>query len=107
MNQINSLQQLWDEFLAEWPLERIKTMTLQEYVSTQDKTTFTYWLETKTQPLANIKGSPSPKFGIYKRNSEPKERSGMLMGRNTHGGKSLVLPSKKLSKLFEVKLFES
>ncbi|GAK20359.1 putative endonuclease [Vibrio sp. JCM 19052] len=80
MNQINSLQQLWDEFLAEWPLERIKTMTLQEYVSTQDKTTFTYWLETKTQPLANIKGSPSPKFGIYKRNSEPKERSGMAHG---------------------------
>ncbi|MGD1455640.1 McrB family protein [Vibrio harveyi] len=80
MYQINSLQQLWDEFLAEWPLERIKTMTLQEYVSTQDKTTFTYWLETKTQPLANIKGSPSPKFGIYKRNSEPKERSGMAHG---------------------------
>ncbi|UQA51417.1 AAA family ATPase [Vibrio sp. ED002] len=80
MNQINSLQQLWDKFLAEWPLERIKTMTLQEYVSTQDKTTFTYWLETKTQPLANIKGSPSPKFGIYKRNSGPKERSGMAHG---------------------------
>ncbi|UWZ98806.1 AAA family ATPase [Vibrio splendidus] len=80
MNNNTSLQQLWDEFLAEWPLERIKTMTLQEYVSTQDKTTFTYWLETKTQPLANIKGSPSPKFGIYKRNSEPKERSGMAHG---------------------------
>lgn len=80
MNNNTSLQQLWNEFLAEWPLERIKTMTLQEYVSTQDKTTFTYWLETKTQPLANIKGSPSPKFGIYKRNSEPKERSGMAHG---------------------------
>ncbi|KAB2825914.1 AAA family ATPase [Aliivibrio finisterrensis] len=80
MNENNALQQLWDEFLTTWPLERIETMSLSEYVSIQNKTTFTYWLETKTQPLANIKGSPSPKFGIYKRNSDPKERSGMTHG---------------------------
>ncbi|EPU0489720.1 McrB family protein [Vibrio cholerae] len=80
MTQADSLQALWDEFLATWPLDRIETMTLPEYVSTQDKTTFTYWLETRTQPLANIKGSPSPKFGIYKRNSDPKDRSGMIHG---------------------------
>lgn len=80
MTQNSSLQTLWDEFLTTWPLERIEKMTLPDYVSTQDKTTFTYWLETKTQPLANIKGSPSPKFGIYKRNSEPKERTGMIHG---------------------------
>lgn len=60
MTQADSLQALWDEFLATWPLDRIETMTLPEYVSTQDKTTFTYWLETRTQSLANIKGSPSP-----------------------------------------------
>ncbi|MFO4640500.1 AAA family ATPase [Vibrio cholerae] len=80
MTQADSLQALWDEFLATWPLDRIETMTLPEYVSTQDKTTFTYWLETRTQPLANIKGSPSPKFGIYKRNGDPKDRSGMIHG---------------------------
>ncbi len=80
MTQADSLQALWDEFLAIWPLDRIETMTLPEYVSTQDKTTFTYWLETRTQPLANIKGAPSPKFGIYKRNSDPKDRSGMIHG---------------------------
>lgn len=80
MTQADALQALWDEFLATWPLDRIETMTLPEYVSTQDKTTFTYWLETRTQPLANIKGSPSPKFGIYKRNGDPKDRSGMIHG---------------------------
>ncbi|EGR0541802.1 AAA family ATPase [Vibrio cholerae] len=80
MTQADSLQALWDEFLATWPLDRIETMTLPEYVSTHDKTTFTYWLETRTQSLANIKGSPSPKFGIYKRNSDPKDRSGMIHG---------------------------
>ncbi|TYA09249.1 McrB family protein [Vibrio cholerae] len=80
MTQADSLQALWDEFLAIWPLDRIETMTLPEYVSTHDKTTFTYWLETRTQSLANIKGSPSPKFGIYKRNSDPKDRSGMIHG---------------------------
>ncbi|EOW9101365.1 McrB family protein [Vibrio cholerae] len=80
MTQADSLQTLWDEFLATWPLDRIETMTLPEYVSTHDKTTFTYWLETRTQSLANIKGSPSPKFGIYKRNSDSKDRSGMIHG---------------------------
>ncbi|EPN9986658.1 TPA: AAA family ATPase [Vibrio cholerae] len=80
MTQADALQALWDEFLATWPLDRIETMTLPEYVSTHDKTTFTYWLETRTQSLANIKGSPSPKFGIYKRNSDPKDRSGMIHG---------------------------
>lgn len=77
---MSQLQQLWDQFLQKWPVEKVKMMTLQEYVSTEDKTTFTYWVETQTKPLANINGSPSPKFGIYKRKSEPKEQSGMIHG---------------------------
>ncbi|WP_413479592.1 McrB family protein [Vibrio hibernica] len=80
MTQPNPLQTLWDEFSTTWPLERIERMTLPQYVSTQDKTTFTYWVETKTQSLANIKGSPSSKFGIYKRGGSPKEQSGMAHG---------------------------
>ena len=79
---MNELQTVWDEFLERWPAERISSMTLEEYVSTKDKSTFTYWVETQTGSIANIKGSPSPKFGIYKRQSEPKERSGMTHGEN-------------------------
>ena len=80
MEQAQSLQSLWELFLAEWPLERIESMKLEDYVSTKDKTTFTYWLETKTQIIGNIKGSPSHKFGIYKRVKEPKERAGIIHG---------------------------
>ncbi|WP_448564113.1 AAA family ATPase [Thalassotalea ganghwensis] len=80
---MNDLQTLWDEFLAEWPIERVKNMTLEQYVGVEDKTTFTYWVETKTQAIANIKGSPSYKFGIFKRDpkkKEIKERVGAIQG---------------------------
>ena len=79
---MSDLQTLWDEFLAEWPLERVKNMTLEDYVGFKDKTTFTYWVETKTQSIANIKGSPSYKFGIFKRNpnKDVKEKVGTTQG---------------------------
>jgi len=30
---MSDLQVLWDEFLAEWSLDRVKNITLEEYVS--------------------------------------------------------------------------
>ncbi|MEZ9240172.1 hypothetical protein AB4116_11425, partial [Vibrio splendidus] len=68
-------QQLWDSFLAEWPVERIEAMTLAEYVSVEDKSTFTYWLETEAIDLGSIKGGSSEKFGIYKR-ADSNKRNG-------------------------------
>ena len=35
----------WDEFLLEWPKEKLKAMTLEQYSNIGDKNTFTYWLE--------------------------------------------------------------
>ena len=72
-------QQLWDRFLAEWPVERIEAMTLAEYVSVEDKSTFTYWLETEARELGSIKGGSSEKFGIYKRADSSKRN-----GRNNY-----------------------
>ncbi|GHE85926.1 AAA family ATPase [Thalassotalea profundi] len=79
---MHDLKNLWDEFLTTWSIDRVKNMTLEEYVGFADKTTFTYWLETKTHPIANINGSPSYKFGIYKRNpnKEIKEKAGTKQG---------------------------
>jgi 5-methylcytosine-specific restriction protein B len=79
---MSDLKVLWNEFLTEWPIERVKNMTLKEYVGFKDKTTFTYWLETKTLPIANIKGSTSYKFGIFKRDphKEVKEKAGTTQG---------------------------
>ncbi len=61
---MSNQQQLWDRVLAEWPVDRIQNMTLEEYVSVGDKTTFTYWLETEARLLGSIKGGSSEKFGI-------------------------------------------
>lgn len=68
-------QQLWDRFLNEWPIERIEALTLAQYVSVDDKSTFTYWLETEARNLGSIKGGSSEKFGIYKR-ADASKRNG-------------------------------
>ena len=60
------LYQLKKDFLNEWPLSRIQSMTLEEYTNL-DKTSFGYWLEAKTYELGSIWGGSSYKFGIYKR----------------------------------------
>jgi 5-methylcytosine-specific restriction protein B len=62
-------QELYDiknAFLKEWPIERLETMTLEEYTNL-DKTSFCYWLEAKTNDLGSIWGGSAYKFGIYKR----------------------------------------
>jgi len=75
-------QQLWDDFIARWPLETLKNLTLSEYVGVNDQDTFIYWLETKTKPLGSIQGNTSIKFGIYKRNEDaaPKSQSHIIHG---------------------------
>ena len=63
-------------FLDRWPIDRVKEMTLDEYVSVHNPDTFCQWVETKTVALGNIKGpAGSIKFGIYKRtdkNTKPR-----------------------------------
>lgn len=71
---------LWDSFLQRWPREKLNEMTLEQYISVDDKDTFTYWLETKTRELGSIQGNTSAKFGIYKRSGMPKEQSGIEHG---------------------------
>lgn len=61
-----SLDKLYNDFLNEWPISRLETMTLGEYTNL-DKTSFCYWLEKITEDLGSIWGGSSYKFGIYKR----------------------------------------
>lgn len=65
---INSYpHQKLSEFLDKWPIERLKTMTLEEYTGTGDKETFCYWLEFETEVVGRIGGKPSNKFMIWKK----------------------------------------
>lgn len=69
----------WDEFLAQWPLERLRTMTLAEYTRTGDKTCFTYWMESGLDKYGSIWGGSSFKFGIYARGDRtPKQGDGSM-----------------------------
>lgn len=66
-------RELLEEFLQTWPIERLQTMTLEEYTNLNKKDSFCYWLEQRTNDLGGITGGSSFKFGIYKRNNTDKQ----------------------------------
>ena len=59
-----TLYDLKNSFLAEWPISRIKEMSIEEYTNL-NKTSFCYWVENKTNDLGGIRGGSSYKFGVY------------------------------------------
>ncbi len=63
-----ALNQLWNDFLAHWPLSRVASMSLSDYSQVGSADTFTGWLEQKTEVLGSIWGGSAFKFGIYHRN---------------------------------------
>jgi hypothetical protein len=66
-------RKILEEFLERWPESVVSNMSLPEYVSVEDKDTFTYWVESKTWQLGSIYGWDSIKFGIYRRSKPEKE----------------------------------
>lgn len=65
-----ALNALWDEFLARWPMESLRSMSLEEYSQAGSKDCFTYWLETRTEDLGSIWGGSAFKFGVYSRKDQ-------------------------------------
>ena len=69
--------ELWSEFLAAWPLERVREMTIEEYTNPNRDDAFIYWLESRLQTLGSIWGGSAFKFGVYCReNTDVKEARG-------------------------------
>ena len=66
MSSNAELYKLKEDFLKEWPIDRLKTMTIEEYTNLE-KTSFCYWLEAITQDIGSIWGGSAYKFGIFKR----------------------------------------
>lgn len=52
-------------FISKFPLEKIKDLSVDEYVQGTDKNSFCYWLEFK-KILFGIGGANASKYGIYK-----------------------------------------
>lgn len=63
---IESQRALWDQFLSEWPLERLRYLSLDEYCS------FSSAIETETKDLGSNVGHTQFKYGIY-RQAQPKD----------------------------------
>ena len=59
--------ELWLEFLAAWPSERVRQMTLEEYTNPGRDDAFIYWIESRLGELGSIWGGSAFKFGIYRR----------------------------------------
>lgn len=60
------------EFLKAWPIERLKSMTLDDYTNNKRSDALIYWLEFKTHKIGGIKGGSAHKFGIYRRSNVDK-----------------------------------
>ena len=67
---------LWNEFLQRWPLEKLRTMTLEEYTQSGSQDTFCWWLEIKLQHMGNIAGGSAFKFGIFSRKAKSDKEDG-------------------------------
>lgn len=76
MNTSQDDNQQWDEFLTRWPLNKLKSITLNEYTQEGDKDSFTYWIEHRTSDLGGVGGGSSFKFGVYKRADSSHKESG-------------------------------
>lgn len=68
----DSLHKMWDEFLADWPISRLREIGLEEYTKAGSTDTFTYALEAKFADLGSIWGGSAFKFGIFSRDPNGK-----------------------------------
>lgn len=69
----NQLNEIWNDFLKNWSLDKVKSMTLEQYTKSGDNSTFTYWVEVGTRNIAEIRGATALKFGIYNRKDTTKK----------------------------------
>ena len=67
MAEIDFLDKVWTEFLTHWPVEKVRSMTLEQYHTVNDSSCFVRWLESGATMLGSIWGRNAFKFGIYQR----------------------------------------
>lgn len=60
-----TLHRVWDEALAKWPIDKLRSMTLPEYNTLGSKNSFCYWLEKRLEDMGSIWGGSAYKFGIF------------------------------------------
>lgn len=80
MSSFAEQYELWNEFLRVWPISRLKTMTLDEYIKAGSTETFTYWIEARLDKMGSIWGGNAFKFGVYSRKATDVKKTTALHG---------------------------
>lgn len=62
-----------EEFVKNWTLDKVRNLTIEEYVSNGERSGFCYDLEFGTPGIGSIRGGNSIKFGLYKRKNSQNE----------------------------------
>lgn len=80
------LQEIWDAFLNEWPIERLRAMEISDYTAVGQSHTFTAWIESRLDKIGSIWGGSSFKFGIFSRKDKtPKPNNNSDSYSNDYG----------------------
>lgn len=66
---------LHKEFISRFPIDTLRTMPIEKYTNLNKSDSFCFWLESKTSDLGSIWGGAAYKFGIFKYDKEPKDKS--------------------------------
>ena len=56
--------EIWDQFIERWPIEKLRTITLEEYNTLGSKDSFCYCGK-KAEDLGSIWDSSAFKFGVF------------------------------------------
>ncbi|MCH2057561.1 MAG: hypothetical protein MK214_13330 [Thalassotalea sp.] len=71
-------QELLNTFNERWPIEAVRSMSIEQYTGLNDKETFCQWVETKAGRLGSIKGVNSGKFGLYRTRNQTEPKTAFI-----------------------------
>lgn len=97
--EINSLRK---KFTSDYPTSRIRTLTLDEYVTGKGGQTFCNRIENDLNEWGNIHGSFATKFGVYYGKFGKNSKSKYRIGRKEYGTDENVALKKILSAIIEL-----
>lgn len=97
--EINKLRK---EFISDYPIIRIRTLKLDEYVTGKGGQTFCNRIENDLNEWGNIHGSFATKFGVYYGKYGKNTKSKYRIGRKEYGKDEKVALNKILSAIIEL-----
>lgn len=80
--------ELYQAFQEKFPIDKLQDMELDRYTNVNDKDTFCYWVESKTEDLGSIWGGAAYKFGIFKYDVVPEKENGKYKHDDKYSWKS-------------------